>query len=105
MRFDIPVFFQTVKSGAYDPHTGNYGPDTVTEELRWASVTNTGAQTLKLVYGDIKQESLTVRLQNPYGYPFDSIRIGEKVYRVDFSRKLRIKQTFVVSEVQGNGKD
>ena len=101
MRYDTPIFFQLITAGKYDPNTGNYTEDTITEEMCWASVTNTGAQTLKLVYGDIKQESLTVRLQNPYGYPFDGIRIGEKVYKVDFSRKLRIKQTFVVSEVQG----
>lgn len=101
MRFDTPVFFQSVRAGIYDPNTGNYEPDTITEEMRWASVTNTGAQTLKLIYGSIQQESLTIRLQTPYSYPFDSIRIGEKVYKVDFSRKLRIKQTYVVSEVQG----
>ena len=103
MRFDTPIFFQTITPGAYNPNTGDYESDTVAEEMRWASVTNTGAQTLKLIYGSIQQESLTIRLQTPFNYPFDSIRIGEKTYKVDFSRKLRIKQTFVVSEVQGNG--
>lgn len=101
MRFDIPIYFQLITAGEYDKNTGDYAEDTVTEAMRWASVTNTGAQTLKLIYGDIKQESLTVRLQNPYTYPFDSIRIGDKIYRVDFSRKLRPKQTFIVSEVLG----
>lgn len=103
MRFDTPIYFQHVTAGEYDKLTGNYAEDTVTEAMRWASVTNTGAQTHKLIYGDIKQESLTIRLQMPYGDPFDRVRIGEKVYRVDFSRNLRTKQAFIVSEVQGNG--
>lgn len=31
--------------------------------------------------------------------PFDRIRVGNKTYGVDFSRKLRTKQIYVVSEV------
>lgn len=103
MRFDTPVYFQHIKSGAYNANTGDYDPDSVVEEQRAASVTNTGANTLNLVYGEIKQGSLTVRLQAHYTEPFDRIRIGDKVYRVDMERRLRTKHTFVVSEVQGNG--
>lgn len=100
MRFDTPVFFQTMETGAYNPETGDYAPDTTIEEKRYASVTNTGTDTLNLVYGEIKQNSLVIRLQTPVFDPFDRIRIGDKVYRVDMSRKLRNFQTFVVSEVQ-----
>lgn len=100
MRFDTPVFFQSRKKGEYNPDTGNYAEDTVTEDEVSASVTHSTTETLKLVYGTIKQGSYTVRLQNIYSKPFDCIRIGEKLYRVDFSRKLRLKHTFVVSEVQ-----
>lgn len=100
MRYDVPIFFQRVTAGEYDASTGDYGADAIVEEKRYASVTNPGTETLKLVYGDIKQGCLTVRLQMPYENPFDRIRIGEKVYRVDFKRLLRTKQTFVISEVQ-----
>jgi hypothetical protein len=100
MRFDTPIYFQTVKKGEYDPETGNYAEDTVTEDKVFASVTDSRAETLNLVYGSIKQGSKTVRLQNHYSKPFDRIRIGEKLYRVDFSRKLKLKHIFVVSEVQ-----
>lgn len=54
---------------------------------------------MKIVYGDIKEGSLSIQLQNHYDKPFDQIRVGEKRYKVDFSRKLRIKQIYVVSEV------
>lgn len=95
MRYNIPIYFQRVTS-EYNASTGNY-VDEVAESKRYAAVTDSGANTLKLVYGGLKQGSKTVLLQRPYLPPFDHIRIGEKTYNVDFSRK---KKTFVVSEVQ-----
>ena len=100
MRYDTPVYFQKVTSGAYDPKTGNYADDTVAEALRYASVMNTGEEKLKLVYDGPKQGSLTVQLQTHYTEPFDRIRVADTVYGVDYSRKLRTKHVFVVSEAQ-----
>lgn len=100
MRYDTPVYFQKITSGEYDPKTGNYCDDTVEETLRYASVMNTGEDTLRLVYDGPKQGSLTIQIQNHYTDPFDRIRVGEKVYSVDYSRELRTKHVFVVSEVQ-----
>lgn len=99
MRFDTPIYFQTLHS-EYDASTGDYGMSTVSEVMRYASVSSTGTETLSLVYGELKQGSLTIRLQNHYSEPFDRIRIGEKFYRVDRTRPLRLKHTLVVSEVQ-----
>lgn len=100
MRFDKPVYFQTVKKGLYDAVTGDYSAETVSEVEKYASVTHSGAETINLVYGSIKQGSRVVRLQRPYTEPFDFIRIDGKRYRVDSSRPLREKHVFVVSEVQ-----
>lgn len=100
MRYDTPVYFQKITSGEYDPDTGNYADDIVEETLRYASVMNTGEDTLRLVYDGPKQGSLTIQIQNHYTEPFDRIRVGEKVYSVDYSRPLQIKHVFVVSEVQ-----
>lgn len=100
MRYDTPVYFQKVTSGEYDPKTGNCADDTVVETMRYASVMNTGEEQLKLVYDGPKQGSLTIQLQTHYTEPFDRIRVGEKVYSVDFSRELRVKHVFVVAEVQ-----
>lgn len=100
MRFDTPVYFQTIKAGEYDASTGNYGEDIITEVKRYASITETGIETLNILYGEIKQGVKTVRLQNYYEKPFDRVRIGEKVYRVDRARPLRLKYTLIVSEVQ-----
>ena len=99
MRFDTPVYFQTIKA-EYDASTGDYGEDIITEEMRYASVTETGIETLNIIYGEIKQGVKTVRLQNYYDKPFDRLRIGNKVYRIDRARPLRLKYTLIVSEVQ-----
>lgn len=100
MRYDTPIFFESVKPGAYDSETGDYIKDTVTYDMVYANITDSGVQTLNLVYGELKQGCYTIRLQNIYRKPFDYIKIYDKHYRVDYSRKLRTKQIFVVSEVQ-----
>lgn len=97
MRYDTPVYFQRVIAGAYNEETGNYEESGLAVEKRYADVTETRTETLQLVYGQIKQASLTIRLQNAIYSPIDSIKIGEKEYRVDWSRGNRV---FIVSEVQ-----
>lgn len=96
MRFDTPVYFQRITAGEYDKNTGNYGEDIITEEKRFASVTDAGNKTLSLLYGEIREGSLIARIQRPYNESFDRIRIGEKVYRCDLCRR---KKVFIVSEV------
>lgn len=98
MRYDVPIYFQKNEE-VYDPDTGDYEETSVTENLRYASVIDTTTQMIQIVYGRIKQGSLTIHLQNHYDYPFDQIRIGQTIYKVDYSRRLRNKQTYIVSEV------
>ena len=100
MRFDTPIYFQSVIPGEYDASTGNYKEDTITEDKKLASVTDSKTELVNLIYGDIKQGCLTVRLQTHYEKPFSRIRIDDVLYSVDYSRKLRKMQVFVVSEVQ-----
>lgn len=100
MRYDTPVYFRTETAGAYDPTTGNYAEATPTEVEKLAAVMPTGENTMKLVYGGIKEGSLLVHLQNHYTDAFKSIRIGEKQYEVDRRIPLRVKDVFIVHEVQ-----
>lgn len=100
MRFDTPVYFQKVTTGAYNASTGDYEPDTIVETQQWASVTNAGENTINIIYGSVKEGSLVIRLQQPYTLAYDFIRIGGKVYRADLTRKLRTKHVIIVSEVQ-----
>ena len=101
MRYTTPVYFTRKQKGEYNATTGDYSPDTAQEVKRYASVTDTGTDTLNLVYGGPKQGSLTIRLQMAYTEPFDQIRIGDgeqaKYYRADKARLF--KRVFIVSEV------
>lgn len=96
MRYDIPIYFRKVVSGNYNPDTANYADDTLIEVKRYARITDTTEKTLQLVYNELKQGSLTIKLQVPYTEKFEEIRIGNKRYKVDFSRWEKV---FVVSEV------
>ena len=100
MRYDMLIYFQKNVSGEYNPETGDYAEDTVEETQRLASVMDTKSEMMKLVYDGPEQGSLTIHLQNHYVKKFNQIRIGRKIYHVDYSRKLRIKHIFIVSEVQ-----
>ena len=100
MRYDTPVYFQKIIPGDYEASTGNYKEDVVNEEKMYADVTDAGTDTLNLIYGEIRLGVRVIRLQRQYKKTFNRIRIGARIYRVDFSRNLRAKQVFVVSEVQ-----
>lgn len=63
-------------------------------------LSDTRTETMQIVYGSIKQGSKTIHIQNHYDKSYDSIRIDNKIYRVDYSRTLRNKHSFIVHEVQ-----
>ena len=99
MRYDKSIYFQRFVQGSYNENTGNYEDGSPVEEMVMASVMDTKTQTMMQVYGQIKQGSLTCHIQNIYDKPFDFIRIGTKKYKADYSRRLRTKESFVLSEV------
>ena len=98
MRYNKPVYFQMRKKGDYNPETGNYDGDYVEEVLQYASIMDTRTETIKAVYGKLKQGSQTVILRHPFLDKFETIRIGQKIYGVDYSR---YQKTFIVSEKAG----
>lgn len=99
MRYDIPVFFQLIEQGVYNPKTGDYADGKPVETKVFADVTDTGSDVKQILYGDIKRNSKTIRLQQHYKKTYNRIRIDDKQYSVDFERKLRVKHVLVVSEV------
>lgn len=100
MRYDKPIYFQRLVQGSYNENTGNYEDGSPVEEMVMASVMDTKTQTMMQVYGQIRQGSLTCHIQNIYQKPFDHIRIGTNKYKVDYSRRLRTKESFILSEVK-----
>lgn len=100
MRFSTPIYFQRAISGDYNPLTGDYDADMIEETEVHASVNDTGMTTMNIVYGAIKQGSVTVRIQGRYAQPFDHIRIGDKRYKVDNVIRLSKLEAYILSEVQ-----
>lgn len=101
MRYDTPIFFQRVIQGEYDASTGNYADPIIEETKKYASVMNTGTETVRIIYGELRQDILTIQLQNHYNKVFDRIRVGQKVYGVDYPRKLRTKHIFIPNTLLG----
>lgn len=99
MRYNKSVCFVKDGEAVYDASTGNYTTADPTRTERMAAVMDTQQETMRLVYGEIRQGSLTLQLQNHYEEPFDRIEYNGKAYAVDYRRHLRVKDTFVVSEV------
>ena len=99
MRYDTPIYFQRITPGQYDENTGNYGRDYIDETKVYANVTDSSTETMKLIYGGLKQGSLTIRLQNHFYEAYDRIRIGSKIYETDMERRTR-GHSFIVHEVQ-----
>lgn len=99
MRYDKTVYFVTEGERAYDPATGDYKDAQPVLVEKDAAVMDTQTETMRLVYGEIRQGSMTIHLQNHYDDSFDYIQYERNKYRVDYSRRLRVKHTFVVSEV------
>lgn len=102
MRYDKQIFFRRITEGEYDASTGDYGAPTIEEHGKLADVQPTGTETMMKVFGEIRQDSLTVHIQEGFTYPFDCIRIGDVLYQVAFRRKLRSKETFVLREILQN---
>ena len=100
MRYDMPIFFQKVTQGAYNANTGDYEADVIEETKRYVSIHSCDIETLRFIYGEIKQGVLKIQLQNHYDEPFDRIRIGDTLYKVDGQKKLRVKHVLIVSEIQ-----
>ncbi len=99
MRYDRKVYFVKRIPGDYDKTTGNYSDREHTFPV-WASVMDTGTDMLNLLYDKIPQGSKTLHVMGHWKQ-LDLIRIDGKTYKIDLTRQLRTKQTFIVSEVPG----
>ena len=100
MRYNDRITFVTDGESSYDNNTGNYVEGNPIEVTVPASVMDTRTQTMMLVYGEIRQGSLTIQIQGRHDDPFDRIMVDGKPYRVDYRRRLGAKEVFIVSGVQ-----
>lgn len=96
MRYSTPIYI-VEETQVYNTATGDYDTE-VTETKTYASVAGTDIETMRLVYGAIKEGSYTIHTQNKID--FEYLRIGSKKYSVDYSYPKDVKGAYVVSEVQ-----
>lgn len=110
MRCDTEISFVTDGERVLDTDPtsegyGGYVDGGETAVAMMADVTDTQTQTQQLLYGELREGSKTVRLNQQYRDSFDHIRITDRdtgesaLYDVDASRHLRHRSTFVCHEV------
>ena len=110
MRCDTQIYFitdgeRTLITDHNDPDYGGYAKATPVEAGMLADVTDTKTETQQLVYGKLREGSVTVRLNGHYLEPFDHIRIVNretgvsKLFDVDAFRHLRHRSVFICHEV------
>lgn len=98
MRYDKLVKFQMVNSVYTDK--GDYEEQITSEYTEYASIVDTDFQTMAIVYGGIKQGSITLHLLNKVKYNFNRIVYEDKVYMVDQVINQRTKQAYILSQWQ-----
>lgn len=99
MRYDREIYFVKKGPRTYDKKSGNYEGRQIKKTKIMAAIMDTSAEMVVFVYGKLKQNSLTIHIQNHYKDSFDYIEIDNKHYAVDRMRRFRVKQSFIVSEM------
>lgn len=97
MRYDKDVYFIS-RIDSYDASTGDYNENQVKATHCKATVMDTTAEIQRLLYDGPKRGAITITLQRHYDEPFEHIGYGGKLYKVDRSRRLRVKHSFFCSE-------
>ena len=97
MRAADTVYLVVKGEDTYNDDTGCYESTEPVKTAISALVTDTGTERMNLLYGGIKQQAKTIRLNSIYKDTFDYVEIDGKEYQVDMIRKYRQKMTLEVS--------
>ena len=98
MRYDKRIYFVKEREDEYDYDTGDYVTGEPLKVEVWANVSDTGTERMQLIYGNLKQGAITVRIVGKYDEEFDYIEVEDKKYNVDAFRTFRNDQAFNLSE-------
>src|SRR5699024_6448142 len=98
MRYSVPIYFVMETEPVYDYETGDYIDGQPIKDEMWANVSDTGTERMQLIYGNLKQGAITVRIVGKYDKEFDYIEVEGKKYNVDAFRTFRNDQAFNLSE-------
>ena len=98
MRYDRKIDFLLVDTVYNDK--GDYTEEVLESKTAYGSIVNTGLDTMRLVYGEIRQGSITLHLQNHIDFNFNRILLDGKTYAVDQRINQRVKQAYILSQCQ-----
>lgn len=98
MRYDKEIYFKSITT-KYNYETGNHDLVQEKKDKRYANITNQNQAQMVLIYGSIKANTLTIRLQNHYTKPFDCVEIDGEDYQVDAQRILQHNHVLQVSKL------
>ena len=98
MRYDKKIDFMLVDY-VYNAN-GDYTEEVIEQVTEYGSIVNTDFDTMRLVYGEIRQGSITLHLQNHIDFTFNRIVVDGKTYAVDQRINQRVKQAYILSECQ-----
>lgn len=99
MRADTEVTFVTLGKQVYDENTGDY---VVTDDVINsfdAYVTDTGTERMTQLYGTVRSNAKTIRVNEVIDGKFDHIIIGGQQFKSDRRKIYRHKTVFEVSGV------
>ena len=101
MRYNKRVTFIKLGTPVYDQETGDYIDGEPEETTKPADVYQTSEKLQKLIYDGIRQDAITIQLQNKYTKVFDMIRYDGRLYRVDTRKRCRTKELLLCTEYGG----
>lgn len=83
MRYDKPLYFVSNVGKHYDAELGEWVQGQTSRVKKFSNITAMSENRQQLIFGDVSNKRLIVRLQRIYNEPYDLLEIDGKSYQVD----------------------
>ncbi|CEN29141.1 hypothetical protein [Pseudolactococcus piscium] len=83
MRYDKPIYFVSNVGKHYDVELGEWVQGQTSRIKKFANITAMSENRQQVIFGDVSNKRLIVRLQRVYREPYDLLEIDGKSYQVD----------------------
>ncbi len=96
MRYDKPLYFVSNVDKHYDAELGEWVQGQTSRVKKFANITAMSENRQQVIFGDVSNKRLIVRLQRVYCKPYDLIEINGKSYQVDTEHVAKGSLSLVV---------
>ena len=96
MRYDKPIYFVSNVDKHYDAELGEWVHGQTSRVKKFANITAMSANRQQVIFGDVSNKRLIVRLQRVYSEPYDLLEIDGKSYQVDIEHVTSDSLSLVV---------